>query len=232
MFKKLLLLLDSWLSLATRTVRLSGSWSSKRNTYLDISTLRVECHVWSSCVTYSNLLWKCSSTPSVNVSVYIKFNVVPISSKGRERVWIIFRVLHFENFDVDVNIEKRKHFFFFYKFLEDFLWGHWYPYFGLLVMSSLGFKARVGSALFKFSGGVRIMLHVPWDSPLGDTCRPLGSQHGSQAISSTHLRGIGGTQTGSYHATVWDQAEALPTELSRLSSEKNANIKSYEQTDL
>ena len=27
-----------------------------------------------------------------------------------------------------------------------------------------------------------------------DTCQPLGSQHGSQAISSTYLQGIGGTQ--------------------------------------
>ena len=26
---------------------------------------------------------------------------------------------------------------------KSFLWGHWYPYFGLLVMSVLGFKARV-----------------------------------------------------------------------------------------
>ena len=34
-----------------------------------------------------------------------------------------------------------------------FLGGHWYPCFGFLVMSSLGFKARVGSALFAFCGG-------------------------------------------------------------------------------
>ena len=27
-------------------------------------------------------------------------------------------------------------------------WGHWYPCFGFLVTSPLGFKARVGSALF------------------------------------------------------------------------------------
>ena len=26
-------------------------------------------------------------------------------------------------------------------------WGHWYPYFGFLVTSPMGFKARVGSAL-------------------------------------------------------------------------------------
>ena len=29
-------------------------------------------------------------------------------------------------------------------------WGHWYPCFGFLVMSPLGFKVRVGSALFAF----------------------------------------------------------------------------------
>ena len=49
---------------------------------------------------------------------------------------------------------------------ESFLWGHWYPYLGLLVTSPLGFKARVGSALFELSRGIRVMLHIPWDSPL------------------------------------------------------------------
>ena len=32
-------------------------------------------------------------------------------------------------------------------------WGHWYPCFGFLVTSPLGFKAGVGSALFPFCGG-------------------------------------------------------------------------------
>ena len=49
------------------------------------------------------------------------------------------------------------------KFLEDmsFLWGHWYPYFGLLVISALGFKAMVGSlacfltcGILRFTSGV------------------------------------------------------------------------------
>ena len=31
--------------------------------------------------------------------------------------------------------------------------GHWYPCFGFLVMSPLGFKARVGSSLFAFYKG-------------------------------------------------------------------------------
>ena len=34
-----------------------------------------------------------------------------------------------------------------------FLGGHWYPCFGFLVMSLLGFTARVGSALFTFCRG-------------------------------------------------------------------------------
>ena len=32
-------------------------------------------------------------------------------------------------------------------------WGHWYPCFEFLVTSPLGFKARVGSALFAYCGG-------------------------------------------------------------------------------
>ena len=43
---------------------------------------------------------------------------------------------------------------FFWRTWVLFLWGHWYPCFGLLVTSPLGFKARVGSALFELSGGV------------------------------------------------------------------------------
>ena len=34
-----------------------------------------------------------------------------------------------------------------------FFGGHWYPCFGFLVISPLGFKAKVGSALFAFCGG-------------------------------------------------------------------------------
>ena len=64
---------------------------------------------------------------------------------------------------------------------ESFLWGHWYPYFGLLMTSPLGFKARVGSAIFELSGGVCVTLHVPWDSPLvwhlPTSCRYYAAAH-------------------------------------------------------
>ena len=49
----------------------------------------------------------------------------------------------------------KQYLFFFFFFLKKrfwrthvLFWGHWYPCFGFLVMSPLGFKARVGSALF------------------------------------------------------------------------------------
>ena len=46
-----------------------------------------------------------------------------------------------------------------------FFWGHWYPCFGFLVMSPLGFKARVGSALFAIFVEANVM-YIPQDSPL------------------------------------------------------------------
>ena len=57
--------------------------------------------------------------------------------------------------------------FFFLKFLADTcpFWGHWYPCFGFLVMSPLGFKARVGSALFAIFAEANVM-YIPQDSPL------------------------------------------------------------------
>ena len=57
--------------------------------------------------------------------------------------------------------------FFFFKFWRThvlFL-GHWYPCFGFLVTSPLGFKARVGSALFAIFAEVNVM-YIPQDSPL------------------------------------------------------------------
>ena len=46
-----------------------------------------------------------------------------------------------------------------------FFWGHWYPCFGFLVMSPLGFKARVSSALFAIFAEANVM-YIPQDSPL------------------------------------------------------------------
>ena len=60
------------------------------------------------------------------------------------------------------------------------LWGHWYPCYGLMVTSSLSFKARVGS-----------FVHIWWMLTLSifpkicfwcNTCWPLGSQHGNWVV--------------------------------------------------
>ena len=66
-------------------------------------------------------------------------------------------------------------------FLVDkcFLWGHWYPCFGLLVMSPLGFKVRVGSLIYtwwRHTCYTFTEIHL-WCN----TCGPLSSQHGSWA---------------------------------------------------
>ena len=60
---------------------------------------------------------------------------------------------------------------FFFFFLKTFwrthvlFWGRWYPCFGFLVTSPMGFKARVGSALFAIFAEANVM-YIPQDSPL------------------------------------------------------------------
>ena len=61
--------------------------------------------------------------------------------------------------------------------------GHWYPCFGFLVTSPLGFKARVGSALFAFCGG-ECNVHSP-RSTSGATCADL-LVAGAQPVTSPH----------------------------------------------
>ena len=83
-------------------------------------------------------------------------------------------------------------FFFNFGGHESFLWGHWYPCFGLLVTSPLGFKVRVSSLICPWQ---RHMCYTFPEIHLWcDTCWPLGSQHGSLSISSTYLWDIGGTR--------------------------------------
>ena len=55
-------------------------------------------------------------------------------------------------------------FLFFFKVFGgymSFFGGHWYPCFGFLVTSPLGFKARVGSALFAIFCGGECNVHSP-----------------------------------------------------------------------
>ena len=76
---------------------------------------------------------------------------------------------HFVRKVFTVSFRQHLSFYLFFKIFgghESFLWGHWYPCFGLLVTSPLCFKARVSSALFTLGGVIRVTLHIPWDSPL------------------------------------------------------------------
>ena len=69
---------------------------------------------------------------------------------------------------------------FFLKDTNPFLYDHWYPCFGLLVMSVLGFKARVDPLLVCF------LTWMPWILQIHlwcNTCRRLGSQDGSWSCS-------------------------------------------------
>ena len=79
-------------------------------------------------------------------------------------------------------------FFYFKKILDDmspFSGATDTPVFGLLVTSPLGFKARVGSLICT---RLRHMCYMFPEIHLWcDTCPPLGSQHGTQAVSSTYL---------------------------------------------
>ena len=92
---------------------------------------------------------------------------------------------------------------------ESFLWGYWYPSFGLLVMSPLGFKARVGSFIHTWQ---RCMCYVcPEIHLCCDTCQPLGSQHGSRAdlFHVPDSRHCWSLKLG----PIMPQTNALPTEL-------------------
>ena len=61
-----------------------------------------------------------------------------------------------------------------------FLWSHWYPWFGLLLTSPWGFKARGGSLILTWQRC--ICYKFPEIHLWCDTCRPLDSQHVSWAI--------------------------------------------------
>ena len=100
---------------------------------------------------------------------------------------------------------------------KSFLWGHCYPCFGPVLTSTLGFKARVDSLACMLC---HLWQQIPQNHLWCDTCSLLGSQHGSQAVSSIYLyTNIGGAcvqDQVSGCLTACHKTDALPSELSRL----------------
>ena len=74
-----------------------------------------------------------------------------------------------------------------------FFGGHWYPCFGFLVMSLLGFKVRVGSALFTFCRG-KCNVHSPRSTSGATHANLLGA--GSAAGHFPTYISRGGTWLG------------------------------------
>ena len=76
---------------------------------------------------------------------------------------------------------------------ESFLWGHWYPildfWWCLLWVSKQEWVLHYLSLVEVYM----LCYTFPEIRLWCDTCWPVGGQHGSQAISSTYLQGIGGT---------------------------------------
>ena len=89
------------------------------------------------------------------------------------------------------------------------LCGHWYHCFGLLVTSPLGFKARVGSALFEFYGGIHDIHSLRFTSDV----TPLPVYNTSIAASHLphmHVSAEVGYQDLNRWPPAW-QYDSLPT---------------------
>ena len=90
----------------------------------------------------------------------------------------------------DRNLTDLSLFFFIFYFLKSFwrthvlFWGHWYPCFGFLVTSPLGFKARVGSALFAIFCGGECNVHSPRFTSGATLADHLAA--GAQPVTSPH----------------------------------------------
>ena len=82
---------------------------------------------------------------------------------------------------------KLKHRFARTIYITNFLWGHCYPCYGLLVTSPLGFKARVLSVLFPLGRGVYLVRSLRFIS--GATpANLLAASMAAELISSTYLQ--------------------------------------------
>ena len=119
--------------------------------------------------------------------------------------------LAFEGFFVDLHsvvnsfVPLRTLFFFLF-FFKSFwrthvlFWGHWYPCFGFLVTSPLGFKARVGCLIRIAEANV---MYVPEIHLWCYTCQPLGGRHAAGPVPTYCCRGeVAGIRTRALRISV------------------------------
>ena len=86
-------------------------------------------------------------------------------------------------------------------------WGYWYPCFGFLVTSPLGFKAKVGSALFAFCGG-ECNVHSPRSTSSATLADLLAA--GAQPVTSPHACAEVGLGSDSNGQSPGQKTNALP----------------------
>ena len=98
-------------------------------------------------------------------------------------LWCIHRGLACRHISYIANV-CNVHKYFFSKIIfgghKSLLWGHWYPCFGILVTSALGFKARAVHSLVFF---LTCTQQIPQIHLWLDTCWPFDGQHGSHSLS-------------------------------------------------
>ena len=98
--------------------------------------------------------------------------VHPVIVQGeaeRMRQVLLYQRLQAKRMEIILNGTQR---IFFENFggHQSFLWGHWYPCFGCLVMSALSFKASVDPLFLCFITHLQLIPHIQlWC----DTCSPL-----------------------------------------------------------
>ena len=116
-------------------------------------------------VTLPSLLWADRhACENITFRKFCLWAVIMLRCRGSLRCWFYNSRTSMQE---QISIKLRNS-----PFYEDF-WDHWYPCFGLLVTSSLGFKARVGSLIHVWQRHMYYMfpeIHL-WC----DTCWPLGS---------------------------------------------------------
>ena len=107
-----------------------------------------------------------------------------------------------------------------------FFGGHWYPCFGFLVTSPLGFKARVGSALFAIFAEANVMyIHSPRftsGATLGNLMvagvQPVTSPHACAEVGLGSVSNVQPHEQNSTYYPLFDSFYCLPIQSNRIAT--------------